>query len=169
MHQVLPVASLVRLKHGNLGRKGSARCVWQKPCLISILPNLPRGCRVICIKRKKAQGNAVVELVSCKFEHRRIEAILRRLRAANHEAFQFEISDKKLAAWPETGNLAGISVTIFENDEEDADDGGSSGNGNAGRVSDEGDLGPAPLQNAVEPNETLTGTVDCNTESEDPL
>lgn len=42
--QIAILMSIVRLKHGNIGSKGSIACVRQESVLHTVLPNLPAEC-----------------------------------------------------------------------------------------------------------------------------
>jgi hypothetical protein len=110
---ITPLVQVVRLKHGNLKTTGSTSCVAQFSTVNRILPNLPEACRVVCITRKKTQGNVDVTLKVYQFERRKILRILQLLQSVEHEANDFQISEENLNRWPEQGNLAGNIVLSF--------------------------------------------------------
>ena len=172
VRQITALVSIVRLSHGNIGAKGTTSCVWQKSTLHPILPNLPRECKVINITRRQQQGSTSVSLSSYKYKRFTIQRILELFDATGHEAFQsYTYEPSRLSAWEVEGDLLGVCLQLPDpDDERTRPSGDASGDGNDGRVADEGDDGPAPLQNAEEPTETWTGTtLRENPESNDPV
>ena len=45
IRQIIPLVSIVKLPHGNIGSKGNATCMWDQSQLCTILPNLPSTCQ----------------------------------------------------------------------------------------------------------------------------
>ena len=109
--------SLVRLKHGNIGRKDRTCCVWQNSTLSTVLlPNLPAECRVVVIQRHETLGKVAVSLKSYQFTREKIVSALRLLKATRHEAWEaIDIDPARIDQWPEEGNLAEeISIKVPE-------------------------------------------------------
>ena len=68
IRMVAPLASIVRLKHGNIGTKGTVSCVWQSEKLIQrVLPSLPMECKTLVIRYEKEDGKlSVKKPTTCK-------------------------------------------------------------------------------------------------------
>ena len=158
---ILPLLSLVRLKHGNIGSKGSTTCVRQEARLMSVLPNLPSECAVILVERQDQRSETPITLTSYKFSRRKIELLLYLLQAtalAPWAATCLKIDETRLAQWPEEGNLCEQCDRVRSNQNEQEDDSADSDEEQEDTVPRE-ENGPAPLQNDVEPDETF-GFVD---------
>jgi hypothetical protein len=84
IQQIMPLMTIVRLKHRNIASKGNVTCVWQESRLNSILPNLPQQCATIVIERSKKIGDQLVALASCHCKHWKIERVLRLLNVTRH-------------------------------------------------------------------------------------
>ena len=56
IRQITPLINILSLSQGNDGAKGNINCLWQKSKLNLILPNLPKDCRWIVIKRRHGYG-----------------------------------------------------------------------------------------------------------------
>ena len=56
IRRIIPLLSLVRLSHGNIGSRGSVHCVWVQSKLGKVLPNLPEECKFIVVTRLGANG-----------------------------------------------------------------------------------------------------------------
>ena len=54
--QITPFINIISLSKGNIGAKGNIHCLWQKSKLNLILPDLPKYCRLIVIKRRQGYG-----------------------------------------------------------------------------------------------------------------
>ena len=166
IRQVTPLVSIMRLKHGNIGSKGTTTCVWQQSKINAILPNLPHECRIITIQRRKQREGVHISLKSYEFQREKIVRALTWLKDTRAVPWnEIEISEEAISQWPETGNLASLAVSIPEAEEDNDsdnhsnDDGVREDEGEARNlVADGGDRGPAPLQNAMEPDETFVGT-----------
>jgi hypothetical protein len=149
--------------------------VWQHSKLAHILPNLPKECNYIVLKRGAAAANT---LRATKFKRNKIESMLRLLKGTGHEAWShITISEDNLNQWPDEGDICDVveNVVVLEVDDEDVlgdiDEaaGGESGVGNniGSLVDRDGDdIGPAPLQNDVIPSETYEGVLPLNASTE---
>ena len=45
IRQMIPLVSIVKLDHGNIGSKGNTTCMWKYSKLCTILSNLPSTCQ----------------------------------------------------------------------------------------------------------------------------
>ena len=60
IRMVAPLASIVRLKHGNIGSKGTVSCVWQcHKAMIRLLPSLPMECKTLVLRYEKKMGHCL--------------------------------------------------------------------------------------------------------------
>jgi hypothetical protein len=144
IRQITPLISIVKLKHGNVGRKGVVSCVQQSSLLNRILPNLPQQCKTLVFQRTHGDG-------SMKSFTARRPWIQRALEMYQHisrdiSAWEIQIEESHLKEWPENGNLLDC-VESFNNE-----------NVPDSPTGDEDVLGPAPLQNMDDPNENFVGT-----------
>jgi hypothetical protein len=57
IRQITPLISIIRLKRGNVGRKGVVSCVQQSSNLNKILPNLPQQCKFLVFQRTQGDGS----------------------------------------------------------------------------------------------------------------
>jgi hypothetical protein len=173
IREITVLLSIVRLKGGNLGTKGTTTCVWNKSVVNHLLPNLPQECKVLVIKARTNQGGPDhVRMKSYQYKRKNIQRALELSKAIDHERFRdIRIEPSRLQAWAEEGDLLGVSVTTPDTSTCEDDDGGGapngpdSGNDNDGRESG----GPAPLQNAVEEDEVFVGTSTGSATVEAPL
>jgi hypothetical protein len=177
IRQITPLLSIVQLKEGNIGAKGNTQLVWQQSKLSLILPNLPSECKFIILKRPSndstsAQGTQATRVRSTTFERCNIERALTLLSETvpsvwkSTDQFIITVSQERLAMWPEHGDLAEMNADLHIVERDDEEQGGNdeqtsnmSSNNNDGRVADGNDLGPAPLQNAEEPDEIFEGVL----------
>jgi hypothetical protein len=141
--QITPLISIVRLKHGNLGRKGVVSCIQQSSKLNKILPNLPDQCKFLVFQRTHGDG-------SMKSFSARRHWIQRALEMYQHISrdippWKIQIDDSQLQKWPENGNVLDV-IESFNNKKV-----------SHSPVGDEDILGPAPLQNIDDPDETFVG------------
>ena len=56
MRQITPLIKILIFSQGNIGTKGNIHYLWKKSKLNLILPNLPKDCRWIVIKRRHGYG-----------------------------------------------------------------------------------------------------------------
>jgi hypothetical protein len=177
IRRITPLISIVRLAHGNIGSKGNTSCVWQQSKLATVLPNLPSECKFIIITRQDRANGAHEGLKSTKFSRKRIERVLTLLAQTGHEAWaDIEISQENLEKWPETGDLCNLNsdMVIIESDKDgnvvdpegnvigNVNGADQSGDNEVHVLADGDDLGPAPLQNDTQPDETFEGVVDIS-------
>jgi hypothetical protein len=177
--RIVPMLKIVSLKQGNLASRGNTTCVFQKSKLHTVLPNLPRECKYIIVKRKSRcnnTNNAHPGLKSTKFRRQVIADVLRLLKKTGLTPWaNIEISQDRLDAWPEEGDLLtmdlDINVTEVDEDgneleEEQEREGGLSNLQNnqtsVPTLHVGNDAGPAPLQNSVIPEETFEGLLPAN-------
>lgn len=100
IRQITPLLSIVRLKHGNIGTKGHTACAWQKSKLSTILPNLPKECRIVTIQRKAQRQTVTIQLKSYEFERRKIVDVLHALHSTNTPPWdKVEISQDAIDQW----------------------------------------------------------------------
>ncbi|KAL7526201.1 hypothetical protein ACHAXR_003700, partial [Thalassiosira sp. AJA248-18] len=178
IRRITALASIVKLAHGNIGTKGNISCVWQQSHLGTVLPNLPQDCRFIVIVRQQGTSS---QLKSTKFNRAKIELALRLLKATGLEAWRdIEISEDNLNQWPESGDLCDhltqqMNLVVLERDEEGelyvAEENGGQDNDISGAepvqvLRDGNDIGPAPLQNDVLPDEVYEVVVNIGEQSE---
>ena len=160
IRMVCPCISLIRLRYGNLGTKGNTTCVAQESKLQQVLPNIPEECKTLVIERSRQRLGVTIEMQSWHFNKMKMLRGLQMLvdtRAAPWN--EVTICSERLSRWPEEGNLAGMSIKIQEEEEEEEQgESKERSNKETERVEDEGDKGPSPLQNALEPDETYDGT-----------
>ena len=160
-----------RLKMGNLKATGTTTCVVQDSVVNWILPNLPENTRVVTLHKSTSveADSPDIGLEVYRYERARIELILRMLLATDHPAFRFKISEENLSKWKPKGTLYGVKVRLH--DESLATESSSSADSDAEEalVTDEGDVGPAPLQNAPAADHVFTGSEGHQTTAEDPL
>jgi hypothetical protein len=150
IRMVAPLASIVRLKHGNVGRKGTVACVWQdQKNLTRVLPSLPKDCKTLVIRYDKKNG----QLASFKCRRYWIARALRLLKATDAEPWSnIDIDEDRLAQWPVEGNLMDLADKIDVSTDIE----------NAVKTSireDESSLGPAPCQNHECRQEEFVGVV----------
>jgi len=106
----------------------------------------------------------------CRHEFERwtrskIVRVLQLLKATGHEAWANIVIDAgHVNAWPERGNLCDLVDRVFD-DESSSTDKNSVGEDSA-HVCDAGDIGPAPLQNVLQPDEEFVGTTNQNGEAD---
>jgi hypothetical protein len=110
IRQITPLISIVRLKHGNVGRKGVVSCVQQSSNLNKILPNLPQQCKFLVFQRTNGDG-------SMKSFTARRPWIQRALEMYQHisrdvPAWAIQIEKSHLQEWPENGNILDVVETI---------------------------------------------------------
>ena len=177
--------SIVRLAHGNIGSNGNTSCVWQQSKIHTVLPNLPSQCKFIVITRSQKNSS---RMKSTRFRRDRIERALNLLRATGHEAWDIQIDQSNLDAWPAEGDLCELNsnLIILERDEngnildEDGNNVSNAEDPNAMATdppsnaedpnamatnppapldSDGTNQGPAPLQNSVIPEENFEGVM----------
>ena len=167
IHQITPLISLVRLSTGSIGMKGNTSCVWQQSKLNIILPNLPHECKFIVIQRRST-NRANNELTSTKFERAKIAEVLELLSTTvegvwkQTDDFPIEISQDNLNAWPERGDLIDLEDTNVIVEEDDHYNGETLDNPEGINLNtDDGDAGPAPLQNDIVMNEEFEGIMNC--------
>jgi hypothetical protein len=166
IRRIAPMMSIVGLKQGNLASRGNTSCVYQKSRLQSILPNLPRECYYIIVKRQSRtnnSNNAGRGLKSTKFRRLIIHEVLLLLKRTGLPAWaDIEISQINLDAWPEEGDILTMDLDIHvtevdddgneleEEEEEEGEVGGSSNWPNnttsVPTLHIGNDAGPAPLQ-----------------------
>ncbi|KAL7537702.1 hypothetical protein ACHAXR_008006, partial [Thalassiosira sp. AJA248-18] len=178
IRRITPLASIVKLAHGNIGTKGNISCVWQQSSLGTVLPNLPQDCRFIVIVRQQGTSS---QLKSTKFNRAKIQLALQLLKETGLEAWSdIEISEHNLNQWPESGDLCDhlsqqLNLVVLERDEEGelyvAEDNVGQDNNNSGAepvqvLRDGNDIGPAPLQNDVVPDEVYEAVVNIGEQSE---
>jgi len=167
IRQITPLLSIVRLKEGDIGSKGTTHLVWQQSKLSLILPNLPVECKFIIIRRRNNNNNDVDSstLKSTKFERRKIARALELLKHTvdniwkTSDTFIINVSEERLAAWPEHGDFADINPELHVTELEQDGIVDAISQGNEGRVADGNDMGPAPLQNPDEPEELFEGVM----------
>jgi hypothetical protein len=148
---VAPLASIVRLKHGNIGRKGPVSCVWQSQKeIMLILPVLPAECKTLIVSydKKKKRG-----LSSFKCRRDWIARALYLLKSTGAEPWsEIVINKKNLEAWPLNGNLLELVPEI------DVDEDSNNKNASLNRE-DDSSLGPAPEQNHEPEDAVFVGLV----------
>lgn len=107
-------------------------------------------------KRKRSQ------LKNYKFERHKIELVLNMLlQATQHEIWSppnVEVSPERIMAWPEKGDLEDYVLCVHEVDM-DVEENKKMMPSNYALVCNSNDLGPAPLQNALQPEEEFFGCV----------
>lgn len=138
IRRVAPLASIVRLKHGNVGRKGTVSCVWQdnKP-LLRVLPALPSECKTLVIRYDQKNG----KLSSFRCRRHWIARALRLLKATEVEPWANIVIDvNRLKEWPVEGNLMDLVPKVDVTADAENDNG-------ATNREDDSSLGPAPGQN----------------------
>ena len=179
IRQITPLISIVRLDHGNLATKGNTSCVWQQSKLNLVLPNLPRECKFVILTRRQRSndnGNNQSQLKSTKFKRSKIQEALELLSCTvegvwkTTQTYQLQISQDRLAQWPEEGDLAvmnaGLHIYVDDNEgNEDTTNNITNSNGTTNLDSDGPDFGPAPLQNDMAPLETYEGVMQMNDNS----
>ena len=173
IHQVTPMLHIVKLSHGNYGTTGNTSMVWQRSKLNIILPNLPATCKYICIKRasqRQQRGNT--QMVQTKFERAKIGEALDLLSKTMDGVWNNNtLSQEYLEAWPLVGDILDLNETptIIQTDTNDIEQSPNllpPGNIVEQLVGDGDDVGPTPLQNAVQPSEVYEVVVDLlNTSS----
>ena len=172
IRQITPLVSLVRLSTGSISMKGNTSCVWQQSKLNIILPNLPTECKFVIIKRKGCT-QSTKDIKSTKFERSKIERALELLSGTvdgiwKHSAnFPIQISMEKLNAWPESGNLIDLlsdEEIIEKETEKESENDFNPVNVNIN--TDNGDAGPAPLQNTTIPSEDFEGIINFGESNE---
>ena len=164
IRQITPLLSIVRLNTGSIGMKGNTSCVWQKSRLNIILPNLPSECSYIIIKRKVSNNNSNFHTnttKSTKFKRSRIQKALELLSHTvpdvwkSTSTFPIQIDVTRLNEWPLEGDLVDLLESSTIEPTSDETDLNTSLHIN----SDNGDEGPAPLQNNVQINEEYDGII----------
>ena len=165
IRQITPLVSLVRLSTGSIGMKGNTSCVWQQSKLNIVLPNLPNECKFIVVQRR-ATNRANNDLSSTKFERAKIAEVLELLSSTvegvwkQTEEFPIVISQDNLNAWPESGDLLDMEDTNVIIEEEDDNNNDAHEDPDGVNVNaDNGDAGPAPLQNDHIVNEEFEGVI----------
>jgi len=123
IRRIAPMMYFVGLKQGNLASRGNTSCVYQKSRLQSILPNLPRECNYIIVKRLSRtnnSNNAHQWLKSTKFRRRVIHKVLVLLKRTGLAAWaDIEISQTNLDAWPEEGDILTMDLDIHVTEVDD--------------------------------------------------
>jgi hypothetical protein len=150
IRMVAPLASIVRLKHGNIGRAGTVACVWQdtKP-LLTVLPSLPMECKTLVIRYAKKDG----KLSSFRCRRHWIARALRLLKMTGAQPWSdIVIDDNRLEQWPVDGNLMNL---VHKVDVEEEDDPTLI----LSKREDDTSLGPAPGQNHEYREEEFIGLV----------
>jgi hypothetical protein len=175
LRQISPLIHILRLSSGNIGAKGNTSCVWQHSKLAHILPNLPKDCSYIVLKRGAAAANT---LRATKFRRDKIQKMLTLLKDTGHEAWShITISHDNLNQWPEAGDLCDIVTNVVVEEVDDESDilgetndagAGIGAESNIGTLIDRDgdDIGPAPLQNDVIQSETYEGVLPLNARTE---
>ena len=150
IRRVSPLVSLVRLKHGNVGSKGTVTCMSQCTTgLVNILPRLPKECKTI-VFRYDRNNNGTPGQFQCRRHY--IARALTLLVATKADFWKdVQVSDTNLMAWPENGNLVDIADTVEAPEAEEVT---------------MGDKGPAPLQNVATEGFEVAGLVRGNGESD---
>jgi hypothetical protein len=150
IRMVAPLASIVRLKHGNIGTKGTVSCVWQSEKLVQrVLPSLPTECKTLVIRYEKKDGR--LSSFSCRRHW--IERALRLLKSTGVLPWRdICIDEERLQAWPVMGNL----LDLVHKEDVSTDEGTDHA---TSRVEDETSLGPAPGQNHETSREIFVGLV----------
>jgi len=130
IRRVSPLVSLVRLKHGNVGSKGTVTCMSQCTTgLVNILPRLPKECKTI-VFRYDRNNNGTPGQFQCRRHY--IARALMLLVATKADFWKdVQVSDTNLMAWPENANLVDIVDTVEAPEAEEVT---------------MGDKGPAPLR-----------------------
>jgi hypothetical protein len=151
IRMVAPLASIVRLKHGNIGTKGTVSCVWQSEKLIQrLLPSLPMECKTLVFRYENKNG----KLSSFSCRRHWIERALRLLKSTGVLPWRdIVIDEKRLMAWPLDGNL----LSMVHNEDVSSDEDDNSVKNHTGE--DESSLGPAPGQNHETAREIFVGVV----------
>ena len=171
IRQISPLISIVSLKNGNIASRGNTSCVYQKSKLSRILPNLPSECSYIVIRRRQRSktNNTNYSLKETKFKKTKMLGVLILLQQTCEPWTDIIVSQNRLDQWPDDGDLVNLNehvVTITEEEVEaqsESSDGGveptlqSTTDVELNANGD--DLGPAPLQNDVVPDETYEGIV----------
>jgi hypothetical protein len=150
IRQITPLISFVKLKHGNLGRKGVVTCIQQSSNLNKILPNLPQQCKCLVFQRQRGDGS----MQSFTAQRPWIQQTLELYRHISRDihAWEIKIDESHLQQWPENGNLLDLVERITNKTVSDSPTG------------DEDVLGPAPLQNVDNPDEIFVGTTLANSD-----
>lgn len=166
IRQITPLVSIARLKHGNIGSKGTISCVSQESTLLSVLPRLPSECKTVVIMRQGTHNGQATNLPSFSFRKAVIHRILEILHSINHPAFDFTLSQENLAQWPEEGNLFDMEGTLRIPEVTEEETGADDTIPVAMRHFDVdgGDMGPAPLQNDTH-DEVFEGAVPLGKEA----
>lgn len=128
------------MKHNNIKRKGVVTCIRRDSAVAKILPNLPSECKTVVFEYK-ANGSQGMK----SFECRRlwIQRALLLLKATGLEVWKdIEISQAKLAEWPENGNL--LDIPSIRRTTASASEAGADGD------EDVMEMEPAPAQNGDE-------------------
>jgi hypothetical protein len=101
--QITPLISIVRLKHGNVGRKGVVSCVQQSSSLNKLLPNLPQQCKFLVFQR--THGNGSMKSLSARRPW--IQRVLEMFQHISQDvhAWDVQIEKSHLQEWPENGNI----------------------------------------------------------------
>jgi hypothetical protein len=173
IRQITPLISIVKLKEGNIGAKGNTHLVWQQSKLQLILPNLPHECKFVILKRGNSTSNGqgtnnrrMSQIKSTTFERHKIARALELLLETvpdvwkTTETYSITVSQARLDMWPVRGDLAELNPELHVQEVPDATEiDPSSAQQNDGRVTDGNDMGPAPLQNAEEPEEVFEGVM----------
>jgi PIF1 helicase. len=172
IRQITPLISIVSLKEGNIGAKGNTHLVWQQSKLQLILPNLPQECKFIIMKRGRDNSNGQgpanhgrSQLKSTKFERHKIARALELLVETIPDVwkatstYSITVSQARLDMWPHHGDLAELNPELHIEENPDANNNELHIHPNEGRVTDGNDMGPAPLQNAEEPDEVFEGVI----------
>ena len=150
IRMVAPLATIVRLKHGNIGRVGTVACVWQdvKPLLI-VLPTLPMECKTLVIRYAKKDG----KMSSFRCRRYWIARALRLLKETGAQPWaDIVIDESRLKQWPVDGNLMDL---VHKVDVEVEDDAALI----LSKREDDTSLGPAPEQNHEYREEEFIGLV----------
>jgi hypothetical protein len=143
--QITPLISLVKLKNGNLGRKGFVTCIQQSSNLNKILlPNLPQQCKFLVFQRRRGDGSMQSFTARRPWIQRALEMYWHISRDIH--AWEIKIDESHLQQWPENNNLLNLVESITNETVSDSPTG------------DENVLGPAPFQNVDDPDEIFVGT-----------
>lgn len=166
VRQVSPLVSLARLRHGNIGSKGNVTCVHQNSTWQHVLPNLPSECHTIRVKYKKhrnhrsSEGNST--MASFEFQRSKIQRFCELVELLRPPGYHDVTYDRqRLAQWPVQGNLLNITASL-DTDDGETEEGPEDPVPQVGpniRVTDEGDMGPAPLQNSIQQDEEFSAFI----------
>jgi hypothetical protein len=163
IRRITPMVSIVRMQRGNIATKGNTSCVWKSvQRLASVLPNLPHECDFIVVEWEDEPRH---RLGSLKFSRRKVERVLQLLPQTGLAIWSFDsvsINLERLLQWPEDGNLSDIVPTIQHTAVGDRNAGNNAPADDTGLQHDGNDLGPAPLQAALAPEETFEGTIEMD-------